>query len=183
MEAFTDGVIAILITVMVLELQVPRQRTLQALCAMSPALLAYLLSFVFLGIYWNNHHHMMQAVTKVNGAVLWANLNLLFWLSLIPFATEWLGNRFEQVPVGLYGVLLLMSAISYTILTRALIGANGKDSHFAKSLGSDLKGWISICLYVLAVALCWPARFVSCALYVVVALIWLIPDRRFEYSA
>ncbi len=183
LEAFTDGVIAIIITVMVLELKVPAQPTLLALCKMSPALLGYLLSFVFLGIYWNNHHHMMQAVNKVNGAVLWANLHLLFWLSLIPFATEWMGSQFDRVPVALYGFLLLMCAIAYTILTVALIGANGKGSQFAKSLGSDFKGKFSIVLYVAAVGLAWPARFVSCALYAVVALIWLIPDRRFEKPA
>jgi uncharacterized membrane protein len=182
LEAFTDGVIAIIITVMVLELKQPAAPNLPALSAVAPDVLVYALSFVFLGIYWNNHHHMMQAVSKVNGAVLWANLHLLFWLSLIPFATQWMGNQFGQVPVALYGVLLLMCAIAYQILVLALTRANGADSHFARSLGSDFKGKVSVGIYLTAVALAWFAQYVSCALYLGVALIWLIPDRRFERS-
>lgn len=183
LEAFTDGVIAIIITVMVLELQKPENASFEALSKVAPHLYGYLLSFVFLGIYWNNHHHMMQAVTKVNGAVLWANLHLLFWLSLIPFATQWMGAYFASIPVGVYGVLLLLCAIAYLILTKALIGANGKGSNFAKSLGKDFKGKISIVIYAIAVAVAWYVPYVSCALYVLVALMWLIPDRRFEHGS
>jgi uncharacterized membrane protein len=183
LEAFTDGVIAIIITVMVLEIDHPSTGDFRGLCLVAPRLSVYLLSFVFCGIYWNNHHHMMQSVGKINGAVLWANLHLLFWLSLIPFATKWMGNYFVQAPVAIYGVLLLLCAVAYQVLVIGLIHANGKHSQFAKSLGNDLKGKASIAIYVLAIACAFVQTYVACALYVMVALIWLIPDRRFERPA
>jgi len=180
LEAFTDGVIAIIITVMVLELKHPETPNLSGLLAVAPDMLGYALSFVFLGIYWNNHHHMMHSVSHVNGTVLWANLHLLFWLSLIPFGTQWMGQQFDQIPVAIYGVLLLLCGVAYRLLAIALIGANGPESPLAKNLGRDFKGKVSILIYVIAVAISWQARYVACALYVVVAMMWLIPDRRFE---
>lgn len=181
LEAFSDGVIAIIITVMVLELKVPHSPQLAALEGIAPTLLSYLLSFVFLGIYWSNHHHMLQAVKHVSGAVLWANLHLLFWLSLTPFVTAWLGESdFASGPVGAYGFVLLMSAIAYTALTRTLLRANGPHSDFAKGLGSDMKGKVSVVLYLFAIGVSQIERYVSCGIFALVALIWLVPDKRFE---
>jgi uncharacterized membrane protein len=181
LEAFSDGVIAVIITIMVLEMKVPHGIELAALAPILPVFLTYVLSFVMIGIYWNNHHHMFHAVKHVNGAVLWANLHLLFWLSLVPFVTGWMGeNHFEKVPVFAYGAVLLGAAISYTILVRALLRLHGHDSQFAKALGSDFKGWISLVFYVAALLLAFVLPLGSCALYVLVAAIWLVPDRRFE---
>ncbi len=184
LEAFSDGVLAIIITIMVLELKVPHHHHFEDLRPLIPVFLSYALSFVYIGIYWNNHHHMLHAVKHINGAVLWANLHLLFWLSLVPFATGWMGeNQFKSDPVALYGFVLLMAALAYFILSRVLIAADGKDSKLAAAFGNDLKGKISILLYVAAIVLAlirdlpnWPAM----ALYIVVAIIWLVPDRRIE---
>jgi len=181
LEAFSDGVIAIIITIMVLELRVPHGTELAALRPLVPTLLSYALSFVFLGIYWSNHHHLLQAVRHVNGAVLWANLHLLFWLSLTPFATGWMGeNEFSGTPVALYGVVLFMSGVAYYILTRVLVALHGEDSPVAVALGRDFKGKISMVIYAIAIALSFVQPLVSCALYVTVAVMWLVPDRRFE---
>lgn len=181
LEAFSDAVIAILMTIMVLELRAPHGRNLSDLQAVTPTLLGYLLSFVFLGIYWNNHHHMLQAAKQVNGAVLWANMHLLFWLSLIPFSTEWMGGQWNsRWPVAFYGIILFMSGVAYYILQQLLIRADGKESTLAKALGSDFKGKISVVIYACSVALAWVNPYISCALYVAVALIWLVPDKRIE---
>ena len=181
LEAFSDGVIAVIITIMVLEMKVPHGVELSALAPALPIFLIYAMSFVFTGIYWSNHHHMFHAVKHVNGAVLWANLHLLFWLSLVPFVTGWMGeNHFEPVPVAGYGVVLLGSACAYTILVRTLLALHGRDSPFAKALGSDLKGKISLAFYVAAIPLAFVHAYIACALYVAVAAIWLCPDRRFE---
>jgi uncharacterized membrane protein len=181
LEAFSDGVIAIIITIMVLELKVPHDTTLEALGPLVPVFLSYVLSFVFVGIYWNNHHHMLQAAQHVNGATLWANLHLLFWLSLIPFGTAWMGeNHFEALPVALYGTLLLMCGVAYTILSRVLIAHHGPDSALARAVGKDGKGLASLAIYASAVPLAFFSPPLSCALYVVVAVMWLIPDRRIE---
>lgn len=184
LEAFSDGVIAILITIMVLELKVPHSPDIAALEAMLPTLGCYVLSFIFVGIYWNNHHHMLHSVKHINGKVLWANSHLLFWLSLVPFATAWMGEtNFASVPVNAYGVLLLMNAIAYTILSATLVGANGHNSDLARRLGSDVKGKISLCFYIIAVIIAHWERYVSLGLFVTVALIWFIPDKRFEHQA
>ena len=181
MEAFSDGVLAIIITIMVLELSIPHGTDLAALLPIIPVFLSYVLSFVFLGIYWNNHHHLFQVVENVNGPVLWANLHLLFWLSLIPFVTGWMGeNNFAALPVALYGVVLLFAAIAYFILTRSLLSIHESDSVLATALGRDFKGKISIVLYVLAVLLAFVSAWIAGGLYVLVAVIWLIPDRRIE---
>lgn len=181
MEAFSDGVIAIIITIMVLELRVPQRADIDALLPVMPVLLSYALSFVFLGIYWSNHHHLLQAIQHVDGRVLWANLNLLFWLSLTPFVTGWMGeNHFATWPVALYGIVLLMSAISFTILARVLISIHGKDSVLAKALGRDLKGNMSMTIYAIAIPLAFLSPWFAGMLYVVVAIMWLIPDRRIE---
>jgi uncharacterized membrane protein len=181
MEAFSDGVIAILITIMVLELRAPHESSLEALRPLWPVFLSYVLSFVFLGIYWSNHHHLLQAVDHVNGRVLWANLHLLFWLSLIPFGTAWMGeNHFHGWSVALYGVVLLLAAIAYTILVRALLSLHGSQSLLATALGSDFKGKISIVLYVVAIGLAFVNNWLAFALYVVVAVMWLVPDKRIE---
>lgn len=181
MEAFSDGVIAIIITVMVLELKTPQEATLAALRPLVPVLLCYVLSFVFLGIYWSNHHHLLHAIAHVDGRVLWANLHLLFWLSLIPFVTAWMGeNRFATWPVAFYGVVLLCAAVAYFILTRALIALHGRDSVLATAVGRDRKGKISIVAYLAAIPLAFVNPWISCALYVLVAILWLIPDRRIE---
>ena len=181
LEAFTDGVVAIIITIMVLELKVPHGDTLDALKDLWPVFLSYVLSFIYIGIYWNNHHHMFHAVKHVKGSVLWANLHLLFWLSLTPFTTGWMGeNHFASTPVAIYGIGLLMSAIAYTILVRTLLGTHGRDSEFAQRIGSDFKGNISLAMYLAAVALAFVSRTISMVLYFAVAMIWLIPDRRFE---
>jgi len=181
LEAFSDGVIAIIITIMVLELKVPHGTDVAALRPLIPVFLSYVLSFIYLGIYWNNHHHLCQAVRQVNGRILWANLHLLFWLSLVPFVTGWMGeNHFAASPVALYGVVLLCAAIAYYILTRALIAQHGKDSILATALGRDFKGKISPVFYVAAIALAFVNTWLACSLYVLVAIMWLIPDRRIE---
>jgi uncharacterized membrane protein len=181
LEAFSDGVIAIIITIMVLELRVPHGSELTALKPLLPVFLSYVLSFVFLGIYWSNHHHMLHAVQHVNGAVLWANLHLLFWLSLVPFTTAWMGeNHFARGPVALYGAVLLFASIAYFILSRALISLHGKDSVLATAVGRDFKGRISTLIYLVAIPLAVVRWWLACALYVVVAIIWLVPDRRIE---
>ena len=181
MEAFSDGVIAIIITIMVLELRAPRGTDLASLRPLIPAILSYLLSFIFMGIYWNNHHHLLQVAEQVNGAVLWANLHLLFWLSLTPFVTNWMGeNRFASWPVALYGVVLLCAAVAYFILVRALLSLHGAGSVLAEALGSDFKGKISIVIYAVAIPLAFVRSWAACMLYVLVAVMWLIPDRRIE---
>jgi len=181
LEAFSDGVIAILITIMMLELHAPLQSTLAALDPVLPVLGCYVLSFVFIGIYWSNHHHLLQLVRQVNGAILWANLHLLFWLSLIPFVTDWMGtNHFATWPVALYGVVLLMCGTAFSILVRLLIRQQGRDSALAAAIGHDLKGNISLIAYAVAIPLAFFARWLSLGLYVLVALMWLVPDRRIE---
>ena len=181
LEAFSDGVIAILITIMVLELHIPQGASLEALKPLVPVFLTYLLSFVFLSIYWHNHHHLLHAARRVNGKVLWANSHLLFWLSLTPFVTGWMGeNHFAPIPTAAYGVVLLASAVAFTILLRAIISANGDESRLADAVGSDLKGKISIACYVASIPFAFVATWVSHALFVVVAGMWLVPDRRIE---
>ena len=180
-EAFSDGVFAIIITIMVLELRVPHEPTLAALGTLWPVITSYVLSFVYIGIYWNNHHHMFQGVKHVSGRVLWSNLHLLFWLSLTPFTTAWMDeNHFATLPVAVYGTGLLMNAIAYTILVRSLIHTHGRDSEFAARIGSDTKGYVSLAIYIAAVGLAFVNSWVSLALYFLVAVIWFIPDRRFE---
>jgi uncharacterized membrane protein len=181
LEAFSDGVLAILITIMVLELKVPHGADLHALRAMLPVFLAYVLSFVYLGIYWNNHHHMLHAAEKVDGRILWANLHLLFWLSLVPVATEWTGDHpFAPLPTAIYGVILLCAAIAYTILQTTIVWRNGPGSVLAKAVGKDFKGKLSLVTYVAAIVAACFLPWMSYALYVLVALIWLVPDRRIE---
>ena len=181
LEAFSDGVIAIIITIMVLELKTPHGTDLSALRALGPVLLSYLLSFVMLGIYWSNHHHLIQAARKVDGGVLWANLHLLFWLSLVPFVTAWIGrNGSAPWPVALYGVVLLSAAIAYFILTLVLIALHGKESDIAVALGADFKGKISMVIYAVAIPAAFLSPLISYALYVFVAVMWLVPDRRIE---
>jgi uncharacterized membrane protein len=181
MEAFSDGVIAILITVMVLELRIPHGRTWSALGDSLPVLLTYLLSFVYLGIYWNNHHHLLMATERVSGLVLWANLHLLFWLSLIPFTTGWLGeNEFAATPAAAYGIVLLAASLAYFALQGAIIHAQGKASTLGLAIGRDLKGKVSPLLYALGIGLAVVNRWLSVAIYVTVALMWLVPDRRVE---
>ncbi len=180
-EAFSDGVIAIIITIMVLEMKVPHGDSAAALMPLVPVLLSYILSFLYVGIYWNNHHHMFHATRHVSGAVLWANLHLLFWLSLIPFVTAWMGeNHFAAAPTGLYGVILLMAAIAYTVLQRTIMRTEGPDSVLRAALGRDVKGKVSPLLYALAIPTAFVAPWVSGSIYVFVALMWLIPDRRIE---
>jgi uncharacterized membrane protein len=183
LEAFSDGVLAIIITIMVLELKVPHGADLAALGPLIPVFLSYVLSFIFIGIYWSNHHHLLHAVQHVNGRILWANLHLLFWLSLIPFVTGWMGeNHFAAWPVAFYGVVLLCAAIAYFILTRVLISYHGRDSALAKALGKDFKGKVSMLFYALAIPLSFVHSWFACALYVLVAIMWLIPDRRIEQA-
>lgn len=181
MEAFSDAVIAIIITVMVLGLNAPSGTDLSSLVPVIPVFISYTLSYVYLGIYWNNHHHLLHAIQHVNGRVLWANLHLLFWLSLIPFTTAWMGeNHFAAEPVALYGTVLLLAAIAYYILTRALIALHGRDSALASAVGRDFKGKVSIILYAVAVPLSFLSAWSAFALYVVVAVMWFIPDPRIE---
>jgi len=181
LEAFSDGVIAVIITIMVLEMKVPHGNDLAALAPMLPIFLSYVLSFIYVGIYWNNHHHMFHAVQHVNGRALWANLHLLFWLSLVPFVTGWVNeNHFAALPVALYGVVLLMAGVSYYVLERVLIAHHGKDSPLARAMGNDYKGLISVLIYAVAIGLAFVNARVSCALYVLVAVMWLIPDPRIE---
>jgi uncharacterized membrane protein len=181
LEAFSDGVLAIIITIMVLELRVPHHSDLAALRPLLPVLLSYVLSFVYLGIYWNNHHHMLHVTRRVTGVILWANLHLLFWLSLVPFVTAWMGeNRFASVPTALYGVVLLMAAIAYWILQRQILHAEGPEAVLAVALGRDIKGKLSPLLYALAIGAAFIRPGIADAVYVLVALMWLIPDRRIE---
>lgn len=181
MEAFSDGVIAILITIMVLELKIPHGADWDALRPILPVFLTYVLSFVLLGIYWNNHHHMLHATERINGKILWANLHLLFWLSLLPFVTGWMGqNHFAALPTAIYGAVLLLSAIAYTILQNVIVAAQRPDSPLARAVGSDRKGRISLALYAIAIPFAFFQQWVSDAIYVIVALIWFIPDRRIE---
>ena len=179
--AFSDGVIAIIITIMVLELKVPHDPGWTGLAKLAPTFLSYLLSFIYIGIYWNNHHHMLHAASKVTGGILWANLHLLFWLSVVPFATAWMGeNHFAATPVALYGAVLFMAGCAYFILAQTLATHHGKDSKLAIALGKDFKGRISVAIYAAAIAVASFHPMISCSLYVIVALMWLIPDRRIE---
>jgi uncharacterized membrane protein len=181
LEAFSDGVVAILITIMVLELKVPHAADWQALRPLVPVFLTYILSFIFLGIYWNNHHHMLHATERINGAILWANLHLLFWLSLVPFATGWMGeNHVAPLPTALYGVVLLMAAIAYTTLQTTIVANQGPNSKLREALGGDFKGKFSIAGYVAAIPLAFVGPWIAIGLYVSVALLWLVPDRRIE---
>jgi uncharacterized membrane protein len=181
LEAFSDGVIAILITIMVLELNVPHEATFKALEPVAPVLLSYVLSFAYLAIYWNNHHHMLHATDSVTGAILWANLHLLFWLSLIPFATAWMGeNGFATAPSALYGIVLLMAAIAYWILQQRIIASQGQDSLLKRAIRGDWKGKLSPVLYLVAIAAAFWSHWISQGIYVLVALFWLVPDRRIE---
>ena len=183
LAAFSDGVIAIIITIMVLELHVPQGAGLAALSPLLPTFLTYVLSFIYVAIYWNNHHHLLHAATRVNGTILWANMHLLFWLSLIPFATGWLGaNHFARVPTALYGVAMLMPAIAYYLLQRAIIRQQGTHGALASALGRDIKGKLSPLLYFAAIVLAFAWPWASHAIYVLVALIWLVPDRRIEHT-
>jgi len=181
LEAFSDGVIAIIITIMVLEMKVPHGSGLVDLAPLLPVFLSYVLSFVYVGIYWNNHHHMLHACTAVTGSILWANLHLLFWLSLFPFATGWMGeNHFTAVPTALYGVVLLMAAIAYLVLQQAIIRSQGQDSILKKAIGRDWKGKLSPMLYIVAIIAALSSPSIGQAVLVIAALIWLIPDRRIE---
>jgi uncharacterized membrane protein len=181
LEAFSDGVLAIIITIMVLELKVPHEAELSSLQPLFPVFISYLLSFIYIGIYWNNHHHMLHAVQRVNGKVLWANMHLLFWLSLVPFATAWLGeNHFSQWPVILYGFVLLMAGTAYYILSQTLIHMHGMNTALAAAIGNDRKGKFSLVTYVFAIILSFVHAWISMALYAFVAMIWVIPDTRIE---
>jgi uncharacterized membrane protein len=181
MEAFSDGVIAILITIMVLELKIPRGEDWAALRPMTHSFSTYVLSFVYLGIYWNNHHHMLHAADRVDGRILWANLHLLFWLSLVPAATGWIGDTWlAPLPTAVYGAVLLFAAIAYTILQATIVARQGSGSKLASALGRDIKGKISLALYVTAIGLAFVRPWISAALYVLVAAIWFVPDRRIE---
>jgi uncharacterized membrane protein len=181
LEAFSDGVFAVIITIMVLEIKSPRGTSLLALRPLVPVFLSYVLSFVYVGIYWNNHHHLLQATQHVEGGTLWANLHLLFWISLIPVTTAWVGeNHFAPWPVAFYGAVLMCAGIAYFILTKTLIAHHGKDSTLAASIGSDRKGKLSVLVYAVAIPLSFMRPWIACACYVVVAIMWLIPDRRIE---
>jgi uncharacterized membrane protein len=181
LEAFSDGVIAIIITIMVLELKVPHGDGFAALRPLIPVFLSYVLSFLYIGIYWNNHHHLLQAAHRVNGRVLWANLHLLFWLSLFPFATGWVGeNHFAALPVALYGLVLLCAAIAYFILTRTLISLHGQDSVLAIAMAEDFKDRVSLVSYGIAILLAFVNPWIACGIYILMAVLWLIPDRRIE---
>ncbi len=181
LEAFSDGVLAIIITIMVLELKVPHGEDISTLKPLLPVFISYIVSFIYVGIYWNNHHHMLHAAKNVSGSVLWANLHLLFWLSLLPFVTGWMGeNHFSALPTALYGVVLLMSAIAYWILSRTLMCADGDDSMLVKAYGKDWKGTLSVVFYLIAIPLSFFNQNFAQAIYILVALMWLIPDRRIE---
>jgi uncharacterized membrane protein len=180
LEAFSDGVLAILITIMVLELKAPLGEGIESLRSVVQPLLSYVLSFVYLGIYWNNHHHMLHMTTRINGAILWANLHLMFWLSLVPVMTAWMGEHFTAVPVAAYGAVLFCAGVAYLILQQTIIAEQGPGSKLKAAVGRDLKGKVSAILYALAIALAFVVPAVSGALYVTVALIWLVPDRRIE---
>ena len=181
LEAFSDGVLAIIITIMVLEIKVPAGHDFRALHSLYPVFISYLLSFIYIGIYWNNHHHMLTAIERVNGSVLWANLHLLFWLSLIPFTTRWVGeSHFAPTTMALYGFVLLMAAIAYFILQRILMKRHDHDSLLSKAVGKDLKGKISPLIYLIAIPAAYISPWISGALYILVALMWLVPDQRIE---
>ena len=181
LEAFSDGVIAIIITIMVLDLKVPHDASLAALHALWPVFMSYVLSFLYIGIYWNNHHHMLHVTRRVTGSILWANLHLLFWLSLLPFVTAWMGeNDFAATPSALYGAVLLMAGLAYWLLEYSIISADGPDSVLRRAVGNDWKGTLSLGLYVMAIASTFWLTLLAQALYVLVALLWLIPDRRIE---
>ena len=181
LEAFSDGVIAIIITIMVLELKVPHGDNFDALTSLIPVFLSYVLSFIYVGIYWNNHHHMLHTCHKITESILWANLHLLFWLSLFPFATAWMGeNHYASLPSALYGFILLMAAIAYFILQHLIIASQGTNSLLKKAVGRDLKGKLSLALYMIAIAISFWAQWISQGLFILVALIWLVPDRRIE---
>jgi uncharacterized membrane protein len=183
LEAFSDAVIAIIITIMVLELKVPHGDSLESLLPLVPIFLSYVLSFVYVGIYWNNHHHMLQACKKISGSVLWANLHFLFWLSLFPFATGWMGeNHFASMPSALYGVVLLMAAVAYWLLQQTIIAAEGPGSVLKSAVGGDWKGKLSPLVYLVAIASTFRVQWLAQALYVLMALVWLIPDRRIEHA-
>ena len=182
LEAFSDGVIAIIITIMVLELRVPHGDDWAALRPLTPVFLSYVLSFIFIGIYWSNHHHMLHLTSRINGGILWANLHLLFWLSTVPFVTGWMGeNHFAQFPTAIYGVVLLLSAIAYTILQQAIIAEQGPESPLKAAVGSDTKGKLSALMYAAAIPLAFVHQGIAQAIYVLNALIWLVPDRRIEH--
>ena len=181
MEAFSDGVLAVIITIMVLEMKSPHGVSLAAMRPVVPVFLTYVLSFVYIGIYWNNHHHLLHATQHVNGATLWANLHLLFWLSLVPFTTSWMGeNHFAAWPVALYGIVLLLAGVAYFILTRSLIALHGRESAIARSIGKDVKGKLSILIYAVSIPLAFAQPWMAGTGYVAVAIMWLIPDRRIE---
>jgi uncharacterized membrane protein len=181
LEAFTDGVFAILLTILVLELKIPHGGDWDALRPIAPLFLTYVLSFIFIGIYWNNHHHMLQASERINGSILWANTHLLFWLSLVPFITAWMGeNHFAPLPTALYGIVLLMAAIAYTILARLIIAEHGPDSKLAQALGDDRKAKISMLLYASAIPLAFVNQWIADVIYIGVAVMWFVPDRRIE---
>jgi uncharacterized membrane protein len=181
LEAFSDGVIAVIITIMVLEMKVPHGTEIAALLPMWPVFLAYVLSYVYVGIYWNNHHHLMHAVDRVTGGILWANLHLLFWLSLVPFVTGWMSeNHFAAVPTALYGAILVMAGVAYHFLVRCLVDVHGKDSRIGRSVGNDRKGTISTAIYVVAIPLAFVEWWLAFGLYCVVAAMWFVPDRRIE---
>jgi uncharacterized membrane protein len=183
LETFSDGVLAIIITIMVLEMKVPHEATWNALAAMFPAFVSYILSFIYVGIYWNNHHHLMHAVRRINGRIMWANAHLLFWLSLMPFASGWMGeNHFAPLPTALMGVILFMAGVAYYILSQSLIRLHGKDSILAKAVGRDLKGILSVLIYAAAIGLAFVNSWISFSFYVLVALIWLVPDSRIEHT-
>ena len=183
LEAFSDGVIAIIITIMVLEMKVSHGESLESLLPLVPVFLSYVLSFVYVGIYWNNHHHMLHACRKISGSVLWANLHLLFWLSLFPFATGWMGeNHFSSIPSALYGVVLVMAAVAYLVLQQTIIAAEGPASVLKSAVGGDWKGKLSPLVYVVAIASTFWVQWLAQALYVLVALVWLVPDRRIEHA-
>lgn len=180
-EAFSDGVIAIIITIMVLEMKIPHDNTIAALKPLFPVFLSYVLSFIYIGIYWNNHHHMMHAAKTINGKILWANMHLLFWLSLIPFVTGWMGeNHFTKWPIAFYGFVLFMNALAYTLLAKLLIKHHGPESILGKAIGKDTKGKISLALYLSAMLMAFVNAWISLAIYVIVAIIWIIPDTRIE---
>lgn len=180
LEAFSDGVIAIIITIMVLELHIPEAGTFSALAPLLPKFLSYLLSFIFIGIYWNNHHHLLQAAKHVNGSILWANMHLLFWLSLIPFATGWMGEHFEPTPVAIYGCVLWMAGLAYSILTRALISHHGSESTLGKAIGSGRKEMWTLSIVTLSIPLAFVSPWISAFLFVAISVLWFIPDRRIE---
>ncbi|AWI26934.1 TMEM175 family protein [Flavobacterium pallidum] len=181
LEAFSDGVLAIILTIMVLELKVPEEATFEALKAVFPVFISYILSFIYVGIYWNNHHHMLHSVTRVNGKILWANLHLLFWLSLVPFATGWMGeNHFAKATMTVYGVILLMAGVAYWLLQSLIIGSQGENSILKKAIGKDFKGLSSPVLYTIGIIFSFFNEWLSGAVYIFVALMWLVPDKRIE---